>query len=191
MSSAALSRLTGTPPPGLLSLAYSLFGAGAGLINPVITAGVMSAIPRSQAGLASGINSSSRQLGQSLGVAVIGTVLAGSLHGPMQSGFIQAAHAGWLILALACGSAVLAIGLLTTSRQARTAAAHAGQGPARRQPGPAARQAPGQAALTPAPAEVGRRHQPAAARTCPPCRAPPGRACCTGHGMPALAARYP
>ena len=68
-------------------MTYSLFGVGAGLLNPAVTYGVMTSVPDGQAGVASGMNSSSRQLGQCLGVAVTGTVLDGSLHGPMQTGF--------------------------------------------------------------------------------------------------------
>jgi EmrB/QacA subfamily drug resistance transporter len=124
-SSAALSRLTGGSSAVFLSVTYSLFGAGAGLLNPTVTYGVMSAVPDGQAGVASGMNSSSRQLGQCLGVAVTGTVLAGSLHGPMQSGFLPAARAGWLVMA-GCGLGVLAAGLAGTARRAgRPAARHA------------------------------------------------------------------
>jgi EmrB/QacA subfamily drug resistance transporter len=115
VSSAALTRLTGASSPAFLSVAYSLFGVGAGLVNPVITYGVMSGVPDGQAGLASGMNSSMRQLGQCLGVAVTGTVLAGSLHGTMQSGFLTAARAGWWLMA-GCGLCVLLAGLASTAR---------------------------------------------------------------------------
>ncbi len=53
-SCAALSRLTGGSSPAFLSVTYSLFGAGAGLLNPAVTYGVMSAVPDGQAGVASG-----------------------------------------------------------------------------------------------------------------------------------------
>ena len=132
LACAALSGLTRTASPGFLALAFSLFGAGAGLASPVITYGVMSGVPRQQAGLASGLNSCSRQLGQSLGVAVTGTVLAGSLHGPMRSGFAHAAQASWWIMA-GCGYAVFLAGLASTSGWAQaTAARLADQGAARR-----------------------------------------------------------
>lgn len=114
ISSGALTRLTASSSPAFLSLTYSLFGLGSGLISPVITHGVMSAVPAGQAGIASGMNSSSRQLGQCLGVAVIGTVLAGSLHGPVQYGFLTAARAGWWVMA-GCGFSVLLAGLAGTS----------------------------------------------------------------------------
>ncbi len=116
VSSVALTRLTGASSPAFLSATYSLFGLGAGLLNPAITYSVMAGVPDGQAGLASGINSSSRQLGQCLGVAVTGTVLAGSLHGSMQSGFLSAARAGWWVLA-GCGLCVFLAGLAAASRR--------------------------------------------------------------------------
>jgi EmrB/QacA subfamily drug resistance transporter len=124
-SSAALTRLTGDSSPAFLCIAYSLFGAGAGFLNPVITYAIMSGVPDGQAGLASGMNSSSRQLGQCLGVAITGSALAGSLHGPMQSGFLAAARAGWLVMA-GCGLCVTLAGLATAPR--RPAGRHARPG---------------------------------------------------------------
>jgi hypothetical protein len=76
----------------------------------------MSGVPDGQAGLASGLNSSMRQLGQCLGVAVTGTVLAGSLHGTMPSGFLSAARAGWWLMA-GCGLCVLVAGLAGGGRR--------------------------------------------------------------------------
>ena len=127
LSSAALSRLSGASGPMYLVVTYALFGVGAGMVNSPITNGVMSGVPKAQAGVASGINSSSRQLGQSLGVAVVGSVLATSLRGPMQFGFLHAAQAGWWIMT-GCGYAVLLLGLLSTSRWARATAVRAGAG---------------------------------------------------------------
>ena len=115
-SSAALSRLTGLSSEAFLSVTYSLFGVGAGLLSPAVTYGVMSSVPDGQAGVASGMNSSSRQLGQCLGIAVTGTVLDGSLHGSMQSGFLPAARGSWLIMA-GCGLLVLVAGMAGNSRR--------------------------------------------------------------------------
>ena len=98
-------------------MAYSLFGVGAGLLSPAVTYGVMSSVPDGQAGIASGMNSSSRQLGQCLGVAVAGTILDGSLHGPMQTGFPAAARGSWLVMA-GCGLLVLTAGVAGSPRRA-------------------------------------------------------------------------
>ena len=129
-SSAALSRLTGLSSEAFLSVTYSLFGVGAGLLSPAVTYGVMSSVPDGQAGVASGMNSSSRQLGQCLGIAVTGTILDGSLHGSMQSGFLPAARGSWLIMA-GCGLLVLMAGLAgNPGRRAQPRGRHARQGPA-------------------------------------------------------------
>jgi predicted MFS family arabinose efflux permease len=129
VSCAALSRLTASSGTAFLVVTYAAFGAGAGLASPAITGGVMAGVPRSQASLASGINSSARMVGQSLGVAVIGSLLAGSLRGTMHAGFLGAARPGWWVMA-GCGYAVLVLGLLTTSRWARATASRAGEGAA-------------------------------------------------------------
>jgi EmrB/QacA subfamily drug resistance transporter len=117
-SSVALARLTGTSCPAFtITIAYALFGGGMGLLSPAITHGVMSGVPDEQAGLASGMNSSSRQLGQCLGVAVIGTVLASGLHGTTQFGYLEAARTGWWVIA-GCGLCVLLAGLASAPRRA-------------------------------------------------------------------------
>jgi len=118
LSTAALSQLSYSSGPVFLIITYGLFGVGAGMVNVPISNGVMSGVPKSQAGVASGMNSSSRQLGQSLGVAIVGSVLAASLHGSMEVGFLRAAHAGWWIMA-GCGYAVLVLGVVSTTNWAK------------------------------------------------------------------------
>ena len=125
LSSAALSRLTSSTEHLYLIVTYAMFGVGAGMVSSPITNGVMSGVPKTQAGMASGMNSSSRQLGQSLGVAIVGSVLAASIRGPMQAGFVRASHAGWWILAC-CGYAVLLLGLVSTTRWAKATASRLG-----------------------------------------------------------------
>ena len=122
-----LSGITASSSTLSLSVAFTVFGLGSGMVNAPITQAAVSGMPFSQAGVASGIASTSRQVGTSLGVAVTGSILAGSLHGPLRTGFVAASHADWLMLA-ACGVVVFVLGLVTTSRwaldtAARTAAA--------------------------------------------------------------------
>jgi predicted MFS family arabinose efflux permease len=124
LSTAALSQLSLTSGQLFLIATYGLFGFGAGMVNVPISNGVMSGVPKSQAGVASGMNSSSRQLGQSLGVAIVGSVLAASLRGSMHAGFLTAAHAGWWIMA-GCGYAVLVLGVVSTTGWAHATAARA------------------------------------------------------------------
>ncbi|MCL2732799.1 MAG: MFS transporter [Actinomycetia bacterium] len=91
----------------LLFTSYVLFGIGFGLVNAPITNTAVSGMPRSQAGVAAAVASTSRQVGQSLGVAVLGAALAAGLH----------EGAWWIITG--CGLAVLVLGVLTTGRWAR------------------------------------------------------------------------
>ena len=118
LSSALLSRITDTTSAMYLVCAYGLFGIGTGMVSSPITNGVMSGVPKSQAGMASGMNSSSRQLGQSLGVAIVGSVLAASMHGSLRTTFVHASHAGWWVMSC-CGYAVLLLGLVCNSRWAK------------------------------------------------------------------------
>ena len=120
IASAMLSRITGTTPASYLLCAYALFGVGTGMVSSPITNGVMSGVPKSQAGMASGLNSSSRMLGQSLGVAIVGSVLAASMHGSLRDSFVHAAHAGWWIMT-GCGYVVLLLALVCNSRRRRPA----------------------------------------------------------------------
>ncbi|KOV67931.1 MFS transporter [Streptomyces sp. MMG1121] len=106
-----------------LFLGYVLFGIGFGFVNAPITNTAVSGMPRSQAGVAAAVASTSRQLGQTLGVAVVGAVLASGIgSSPYREVFVSAARPGWWILT-ACGLAVLVLGLLTSGRWARTTAA--------------------------------------------------------------------
>ncbi|GII21440.1 MFS transporter [Planosporangium mesophilum] len=118
------TRLTADVPVGWLMAGYVVFGFGFGLLNVPITNTAVSGMPRSQAGVAAAIASTSRQVGQSLGVAVIGSAVTAGLGGPMAAHFTQASHVGWWIVA-GCGLTVLAFGTLTTGRWARRTAEEA------------------------------------------------------------------
>ncbi|HEX5303218.1 MAG TPA: MFS transporter [Streptosporangiaceae bacterium] len=118
-----LSRLTASSGLLPLAVAFVVFGIGGGLINAPITYTAVSGMPVSQAGVASGIASTSRQIGQVLGIAVTGSILAGSLRGrPLRDGFVTASHADWLLLA-AMGVVIVVLGLVTASRWALGTAA--------------------------------------------------------------------
>lgn len=105
-----------------LFLGYVLFGVGFGFVNAPITNTAVSGMPRSQAGVAAAVASTSRQLGQTLGVAVIGAVLAAGVSASSyRATFTEAAVPGWWILT-GCGAVVLALGTLTTGRWARRTA---------------------------------------------------------------------
>ncbi|MFE1023359.1 MFS transporter [Streptomyces sp. NPDC058818] len=105
-----------------LFIGYVLFGVGFGFVNAPITNTAVSGMPRAQAGVAAAVASTSRQLGQTLGVAVVGAVLAAGVGASSyRDAFVSAARPGWWILA-ACGLAVLVIGAVTNGRWAHRTA---------------------------------------------------------------------
>jgi EmrB/QacA subfamily drug resistance transporter len=117
-------------------IAFAVFGLGSGMVNAPITQAAVSGMPFSQAGVASGIASTSRQIGTSLGVAITGSILAANLHGPLRARFVPASHADWLLL-VGCGVAIMVLGLVTNGRWAqRTAARTAARYEAADQPTP-------------------------------------------------------
>ncbi|USQ88206.1 MFS transporter [Streptomyces phaeoluteigriseus] len=102
-----------------LFLGYVLFGIGFGFVNAPITNTAVSGMPRTQAGVAAAVASTSRQLGQTLGVAVIGAVLAAGIGASSyRETFVSAAVPGWWILA-GCGAVVLVVGLVSSGAWAR------------------------------------------------------------------------
>ncbi|GHA68520.1 MFS transporter [Streptomyces termitum] len=103
----------------LLLTGYVVFGIGFGLVNAPITDTAVSGMPRAQAGVAAAVASTSRQIGQTLGVAVIGTVLAaGAGPDPAAADFTAAARPGYWVVT-GCGLVVLLVGALTTGGWAR------------------------------------------------------------------------
>ena len=116
-----LAHLTASTTTIVLVAGYLAFGIGFGTVNAPITNSTVSGMPRSQAGVAAGVASTSRQVGSSLGVAVIGSATISALHGPFGLGFASASHVGWWIVT-GCGVAVLALGLLVSGSWARETA---------------------------------------------------------------------
>ncbi|AEW93941.1 MULTISPECIES: MFS transporter [Streptomycetaceae] len=108
-------------PTAWLVAVYVVFGIGFGLVNAPITNTAVSGMPRAQAGVAAAVASTSRQIGQSLGVAVIGAVMASASLGAGAPGFAATGRTAWWIVA-GCGAAVLAVGTITSGRWARTTA---------------------------------------------------------------------
>ena len=117
-----LADLSATTSFTRLFVAYVVFGVGFGFVNAPITVAAVSGMPASQAGVASAIASTSRQIGQTLGVAIVGaTAAAGLESGHIVERFPAATHIGWWITCC-CGLVVLALGIVTTTRWAlRTA----------------------------------------------------------------------
>ncbi|MHB1594773.1 MAG: MFS transporter [Streptosporangiaceae bacterium] len=140
-SALTLTRLgSGTSALSLI-VSYLLFGLGFGLVNAPITNTAVSGMPVAQAGVAAAVASTSRQVGQSVGVAVIGSVVVSVMVGPLRTGFVTASHVGWWLTA-GCGVAMLVVGLITAGPWGRRTAdrvASEFQVVAEKAPAPAAR----------------------------------------------------
>jgi EmrB/QacA subfamily drug resistance transporter len=119
-----LAFLTAASPVWYLLLSCMVLGIGMGWVNAPITNNAVAGMPRARAGTAAGIASTGRQVGSSLGVAVMGSVLAAGLHGSIASGFASATRPAWWIVA-AMGVSVLALTLVTTGRAGRASATRA------------------------------------------------------------------
>jgi EmrB/QacA subfamily drug resistance transporter len=103
---AMLAGLDAETPLTYVLVAYAIFGVGFGMVNAPITNAAVSGMPRAQAGVAAAIATTSRAVGQTLGVAVVGAIGAG---------------AAWWTLT-AGGGVVLILGLLGTTTRARASA---------------------------------------------------------------------
>lgn len=94
--------LTGTDlntPLWQLLLSFAVYGIGFGIVNTPITNAAVSGLPRDQAGTAAAVTSTSRQVGNSLGAAVFGSLLVARMGGTGIEGFPSAAQPVWWALA--------------------------------------------------------------------------------------------
>jgi MFS family permease len=115
--------LTGIGPDTSLMwliAAYVLFGVGFGFVNAPITNAAVSGMPADQAGVAAAVASTSRLVGISLGVAIIGSIVVSSSDENGAS-IAAASHPGWWIC-VACGLAVIVMAFLSTTERARNSA---------------------------------------------------------------------
>jgi EmrB/QacA subfamily drug resistance transporter len=112
-----LTGLTDDFGQGRLLGCYLVFGLGFGMVNAPITNAAVSGMPRSQAGVAAAVASTSRQIGASLGVAVVGAVVSSGAGAGIRTEFAQASHPAWWVV-VGCAAAVLVLALATTGRRA-------------------------------------------------------------------------
>lgn len=126
IASIMLSGLTQHTSLAWLLLAYAIFGAGFGAVNPPITFTAVSGMPNSQAGVAAAVASTSRQVGQTLGVAVMGSILGAGAAAAAGPGLARASHPAWWVIA-GCGAAMIGLGALSTGVWARRTAMRAAE----------------------------------------------------------------
>ena len=116
-----LTSLSASTPLALLLASYAIFGVGFGAVNPPITYAAVSGMPDNQAGVAAAVASTSRQVGQALGVAITGSILGTAAAAGARTELAAASHVAWWLIA-ACGVAVLVIAAVSTSSWAMRAA---------------------------------------------------------------------
>jgi EmrB/QacA subfamily drug resistance transporter len=106
---------------GWLLGAYTIFGLGFGAVNVPITNTAVSGMPPSQAGVAAAVATTSRQIGLTLGVAVVGAVATAGIGGSLHEELAAATHPGWWLV-FALGAAIVALGLAASTPAARISA---------------------------------------------------------------------
>ncbi|MGW6867344.1 MFS transporter [Streptomyces sp. NPDC054904] len=102
-----ISFATASTPYPVYALFLVVLSLGMGLCVPVLSSAVMTSLPQDRAGLGSGLNGATREIGSALGVGVLGTAL--SSHGSQD--FSEAMSFGLRVVAVL----VLAGSLLTLS----------------------------------------------------------------------------
>jgi EmrB/QacA subfamily drug resistance transporter len=116
-----LIELTAHTSLSWLFAAYVIFGLGFGAVNAPVTNTAVSGMPRAQAGVAAATASTSRQFGQTLGVAIVGAIVNSRTEGAGHAGIAVATHPAWVVL-IAFGGLMLTLGFIGTSVRAQASA---------------------------------------------------------------------
>jgi len=114
-AAALLADVSIATPLAQVVAAFGIFGIGVGGINPPITNAAVSGMPRAQAGVASGLASTSRQVGSALGVAIAGTIAAAD---PRAPAFTRSTHPFWWLV-IGSGLAIAVLGIVATGERAK------------------------------------------------------------------------
>jgi hypothetical protein len=104
-----LLLFTEATPLVWLAVPYLIFGAGYGMLNAPINNTAISDLPDDQAGVASAMISTAKQVGSVLGIAIVGTILVSGTGGNLAAGLVTASTLAWWLLA-ACGGAIAVTG---------------------------------------------------------------------------------
>ncbi len=116
-----LTGLANDTPLPVLLVAYAFVGVGLGSIGAPVNMMAVTGMPRSQAGLAAAVASTSRQVGASLGVALAGSLGGGGIESAHGANLAASTHpVFWLIAAF--GVAIVALGVVATGAGARASA---------------------------------------------------------------------
>ncbi len=100
--------LTGASDWTALLAGFIVTGAGVGLVNPALASTAVGVVPPQRSGMASGINSTFRQVGIATGIAVLGSLFESAISSRLVShlsGTPAAGHVSQLAHAIAAGGA--------------------------------------------------------------------------------------
>jgi MFS family permease len=116
-----LTRLSDHTSFAYLTVSYVLIGGGVGTLNPPMTNTAVSGMPPAMAGVAAAVTSTSRQTGQTIGVAILGALAGGGIAGAVGAGFADATHVAWVIV-VGLGALITVLGWTTTTPWAQATA---------------------------------------------------------------------
>jgi hypothetical protein len=105
---------------------FIVAGAGVGLVNPALASTAIGVVPPQRSGMASGINSTFRQVGIATGIAGLGAIFQSAISSklaPRLAGTPVAGHAGQIAHAVAAGGSTSVLTKIPPSQRAPAAAA--------------------------------------------------------------------
>jgi hypothetical protein len=115
-----MTGLTGLSNWTHLIPGFIVGGLGAGLVNPPLASTAIGVVPPAKAGMASGVNSTFRQIGIAAGIAALGSIFVSSIQSHLSAALpaSMAGSAGALVGAVRQGSVSAAIGSLPAASRA-------------------------------------------------------------------------
>jgi EmrB/QacA subfamily drug resistance transporter len=118
--------LTGDSSWTSLLLGFIIAGAGVGLVNPALASTAIGVVPPQRSGMASGINSTFRQVGTASGIAILGAIFESAIDGRLDtklSGTAFASQSHTIGHAVAGGGAQQVIANVPAAHRAQAAQA--------------------------------------------------------------------
>ncbi|MGA2928015.1 MAG: MFS transporter [Solirubrobacteraceae bacterium] len=109
-----------------LLLGFIVAGAGVGLVNPALASTAVGVVEPRRSGMASGINSTFRQVGIATGIAVLGAIFQSEIStrlGPGLAGTPAAGETGQIAHAVAAGGAAAVLRQVAPGQRAHAATA--------------------------------------------------------------------
>ena len=113
-----LATVTTETPILLLLIAYGFMGLANSAVGAPITHTAVAGMPRDQAGVASGVNSMTRQVGTTIGVAIAGAMLSAVPISGHAEQLSTATHLGWWLV-VCYGLTIVILGIWINTKKAQ------------------------------------------------------------------------